>query len=269
MPLFALVILASVMFGSSVFGLRGLLDIRDALRFAELNRLASPAHWQATRAWLGAGGRGAGVLRRVGARGRRMAGGRGSRRTWLLGGAAVSRLGAAARGARTARRSARASRSHRAGDGGGLGASRGAGNLCASCAGRRAAPRLERASSSKSTRGTEPLEALRALEQRSGLKPLAVLVTALRSAEKFGIPASRRCSASGRVSRRRSGLRGQNAWRAPRRFGSGRRWCWPSFRARSSCWRFRWRACWRALRSQSRAGVKPELGSGFRQSRRV
>ena len=41
------------MFGLSVFGLRGLLDIRDALRSAELNRLASPAHWQATRAWLG------------------------------------------------------------------------------------------------------------------------------------------------------------------------------------------------------------------------
>ena len=38
--------------------------------------------------------------------------------------------------------------------------------------------------------GTEPLEALRALEQRSGLKPLSVLVTALRSADKFGIPAA-------------------------------------------------------------------------------
>jgi hypothetical protein len=48
-----LVILAAAMFGLSVLGLRGLLDIRSALRFAELDRLASPEHWQATRAWLG------------------------------------------------------------------------------------------------------------------------------------------------------------------------------------------------------------------------
>src|SRR5689334_12174016 len=41
------------MIGLSVFGLRGLLDIHDALKFAELNRLASPAHWQLTRAWFG------------------------------------------------------------------------------------------------------------------------------------------------------------------------------------------------------------------------
>jgi tight adherence protein C len=38
--------------------------------------------------------------------------------------------------------------------------------------------------------GAEPLEALRALEQRTGLRPLATLVTALRSAEKFGVSAA-------------------------------------------------------------------------------
>jgi tight adherence protein C len=38
--------------------------------------------------------------------------------------------------------------------------------------------------------GAEPLETLRALEQRTGLKPLAALLTALRSAERFGLPAA-------------------------------------------------------------------------------
>src|SRR5690348_7102675 len=50
----ALLLLAALMFGLSVFGLRGVLDIREALRFAEFPRLTSPAHWQMTRAWFGA-----------------------------------------------------------------------------------------------------------------------------------------------------------------------------------------------------------------------
>lgn len=53
MSAFVLLCLAAAVFALSVFGLRGLLDVRDALRLAELVRLASPLHWQATRAWLG------------------------------------------------------------------------------------------------------------------------------------------------------------------------------------------------------------------------
>ena len=34
-------------------GLRGLLDIRDALRTGELGRLSAPLHWRATRAFIG------------------------------------------------------------------------------------------------------------------------------------------------------------------------------------------------------------------------
>jgi hypothetical protein len=34
-------------------GLRGLLDIRDALRDGELHRLAAPRQWPATRAFIG------------------------------------------------------------------------------------------------------------------------------------------------------------------------------------------------------------------------
>lgn len=37
----------------AVPGLRGLLDIRDALRTGELGRLAAPLHWRATRAFTG------------------------------------------------------------------------------------------------------------------------------------------------------------------------------------------------------------------------
>ena len=49
-----LLVVAATLFGLSVFGLRGLLDIHDALRFAELDRLGAPAHWQLTRVWIGA-----------------------------------------------------------------------------------------------------------------------------------------------------------------------------------------------------------------------
>jgi tight adherence protein C len=37
----------------AVFGLRGLLEIREALRLAEFERLAQPPHWVVTRALLG------------------------------------------------------------------------------------------------------------------------------------------------------------------------------------------------------------------------
>jgi tight adherence protein C len=189
MPLFALIILAAVMFGLSVFGLRGLLDISDALKSAELNRLASPSHWQATRAWLGLA-----AAVPVFFAGSALASG-----AWLAA-AAVAALGYSVAPQFLA--SARQRVEHELLDdlpvhldlialaleaGWALPAA------LATCAHRAPDGALRRAW----TRvildihgGTEPLEALRALEQRTGLKPLAVLVTALRSAEKFGIPAA-------------------------------------------------------------------------------
>ena len=189
MTLFTLVILASVMFGLSVFGLRGLLDIRDALRSAELNRLASPAHWQATRAWLGL----------VAAVPVLFAGSALASGAWLAA-AAVAALGYLVAPLFLA--SARQSAEHELLDelpvhldlialameaGWELPAA------LAICAQRAPEGELRRAWTRVNldiNGGTEPLEALRALEQRSGLKPLSVLVTALRSADKFGIPAA-------------------------------------------------------------------------------
>ena len=54
-PLIILLGAAAGVFALTVFGLRGFLEIRDALRFAEFARLTPPAHWQATRAWTGVG----------------------------------------------------------------------------------------------------------------------------------------------------------------------------------------------------------------------
>jgi tight adherence protein C len=187
--LFVLVCLAGGLFGLSVFGLRGFLDLREALRLAELQRLASPLHWQATRAWLGAAA-GVPVLFAASALG----GG-----AWLAA-AAVAVLGfwVAPRFLEAARQrvqqellddlpvhldlialameagaelpAALATCAHRAPEG----------------ALRRAWARVIL----EIHAGAEPLEALRALEQRTSLKPLGVLLTALRSAEKFGIPAA-------------------------------------------------------------------------------
>ena len=52
-PLMFLVVGAAGVFALSVYGLRGLLEIRDALRHAELTRLSAPENWQITRLWLG------------------------------------------------------------------------------------------------------------------------------------------------------------------------------------------------------------------------
>jgi tight adherence protein C len=189
MPPFVLLCLAGGLFALSVFGLRGFLDIREALRLAEFNRLASPPHWQATRAWLGVA---AGVPVFFAASG--LGGG-----AWLAA-AAVAALGywvapqfldaarqrveqelhddlpvhfdliALAMEAGAELPAAIATCAHRAPDG----------------ALRRAWARIVL----EIHAGAEPLESLRGLEQRTGLKPLAVLVLALRSAEKFGLPAA-------------------------------------------------------------------------------
>jgi tight adherence protein C len=186
---FALVIPATAMFGLSVLGLRGLLDIRDALRLAELNRLASPAHWQATRAWLGMA-----AAVPVYFSGSVLANG-----AWVAA-AAVAALGywvaphflASAR-QRVERELLDDLAVHfdlialALEAGGTLPAA------LATCAHRVPDGALRRAWTRvilEIHAGAEPLEALRALEQRTGLKPLAALLTALRSAEKSGIPAA-------------------------------------------------------------------------------
>lgn len=183
MPQFVLFILAGVMFGLSVFGLRGLLDIREALRFAELNRLASPLHWQATRAWLGAAaaapvlfaasalggdawlaaavvaGLGYGVAPQF------LAGARRHAEQELLDDLPVHLdLIALAMEAGWTLPTALAGCAHRAPEG----------------ALRRAWTRVILDIHS----GTEPLEALRAMEQRVGVKHLTSVVNALRSAER-------------------------------------------------------------------------------------
>jgi tight adherence protein C len=52
-PLFVLLPASAGTFALGVYGMRGLLDIREALRLAEFERLASPVCWPATRALLG------------------------------------------------------------------------------------------------------------------------------------------------------------------------------------------------------------------------
>ncbi|MEO8017712.1 MAG: type II secretion system F family protein [Pseudomonadota bacterium] len=185
-PLVVLLGFTVGVFALSVFGLRGFLDLRDALRFAELARLAAPVHWQATRAWAGAcasipvlivaAGLGAGA--------------------WLAA-AAVAALGywvapqflAAAR--RRVEREVLADLALHL-DLIALAMEAGSSLPAALsiCAERAPAGALQRAWARVILdihSGSEPLEALRALEQRMGLRPVTSLVVALRSAERFGI----------------------------------------------------------------------------------
>jgi tight adherence protein C len=177
------------MFGLSVLGLRGLMDIRDALRFAELNRLASPAHWQATRAGLGLA-----AAVPVFLAGSALGGG-----AWLAA-CCVAALGYGVAPQFLA--SARQRAEYELLDdlavhldliALAMEAGRALPAALATCAERAPEGALRRAWARVLLdihAGAEPLEALRALEQRTGLKPLAVLVSALRSAEKLGIPAA-------------------------------------------------------------------------------
>ena len=188
MAFFVFVILAT-MFGLSVLGLRGLLDIRDALRFAELNRLASPAHWRATRAWLGLA-----AAVPVFFAGSGLASG-----AWMAA-AVVAAMGYWVAPQFLA--SARQRAGHELLDdltvhldliALALEAGRELPAALATCAERAPEGALRRAWARvllEIHAGAEPLEALRALEQRTGLKTLAALVTALRSAERLDIPAA-------------------------------------------------------------------------------
>jgi pilus assembly protein TadC len=185
-PLVFLVAGAAGVFVLSVYGLRGLLDIRDALRHAELTGLSAPENWQITRLWVGVVA-GLPVLitaSRLGAA------------AWLAG-AATAALGfwAAPEFLVAARR--RVEREvlddlalHL--DLAALAMEAGSSlpTALAICAERAVPGALQRALSRVSLEihaGAEPLEALRGLEQRVGLNPLTSLVAALRSAERLNL----------------------------------------------------------------------------------
>jgi pilus assembly protein TadC len=177
---------AAGIFALSVYGLRGLLDIRDALRHAELTRLSAPEHWQATRAWVGV----------IAALPMLVAASRLGATAWLAA-AATAALGyrAAPEFLVAARRRAErevlddlalhldlAALAMEAGSS--LPAA------LALCAERAPPGGLQRAWNRvvlEIHAGAEPLEALRGLEQRVGLKPLSSLVVALRSAERLNL----------------------------------------------------------------------------------
>ena len=185
----ALLLLAAGMVGLSVFGLRGLLDIHDAVKHAELGRLASPAHWQMTRAWFGLLASMPVFLAASSLAGP----------AWLAA-AAVAGLGYAV--APHFLESVRQRVEHEVLDDLPthldlialcLEAGRPLSLALATCVQRVPAGALQRAWSRvmlEIQSGAEPLEALRAMEQRMGLTPLSSLVTALRAVEKLGAPAA-------------------------------------------------------------------------------
>jgi tight adherence protein C len=185
-PIFFLACGAACAFALSVFGLRGLLDIRDALRHADLARLSAPEHWQVTRAWVGF----VAALPVLLATSQLGAG------AWLAGAttAAVGIWSAPLFLAAARRRVERevlddlavhldlAALAMEAGS-----SLPAALAICAERAPRGALKRCLSRVVLDIHSGAEPLEALRALEQRVGLKPLSSLVTALRSAERLNM----------------------------------------------------------------------------------
>jgi len=185
-PLVFLLAGAAGVFALSVYGLRGLLDIRDALRTADLARLSAPEHWQLTRAWFGAV---AGIPML-------MAASRLGAAAWLAG-AATAALGywVAPEFLAAARRRVEcevlddlalhldlAALAMEAGSS--LPAA------LALCTERAPPGALQRALSRvvlEIHAGAEVLEALRGFEQRVGLRPVSSLVAALRSAERLNM----------------------------------------------------------------------------------
>jgi len=182
-----MLLVAAAVFGLSVFGLRGLLDIREALRFAELHRLAAPAHWPLTRVWIG-------VVAAIPVffAASSLAGG-----AWLAA-AAVAALGYAVAPRFLA--SARQGIEFELRDdlalhldliALGLESGKPLPAAIAACAHHAPDGALLRAWSRVLLdihAGVDPLEALRSMEQRTGFKPIAALVSALRAAEKLNLP---------------------------------------------------------------------------------
>jgi tight adherence protein C len=185
-PLIVLACGAAGAFALSVFGVRGLLDIRDALRHADLARLSAPEHWQVTRAWIGF----AAALPVLLVTSRLGAG------AWLAAATAAA-LGWWVAPAFLAAARQRAEREvlddlavHL--DLAALAMEAGSSlpaalAICADRAPEGALRRSLRRVVLEIHAGAEPLEALRALEQRVGLRPLSSLVTALRSAERLNM----------------------------------------------------------------------------------
>jgi tight adherence protein C len=188
-PILILVLAAVGLFALGVFGLRGLLQIREALRLAEFDRLASPPSWPAARALLG-------VLIAIPV----MVSMAGVGTVALLVGLSLAALGfcAAPRLLAAARR--RVERSilddlalHL--DLLALAMEAGS-NWSAAlvlCIERAPEGPLRRAWERvvmEIHAGAEPLDALRNLEQRLRLRPFATLISSLRAAEKLQLPAA-------------------------------------------------------------------------------
>jgi pilus assembly protein TadC len=185
-PLVLLMAGAAGVFALSVLGLRGLLDIRDALRMAEPARLSAPEHWQLTRVWLGvlAGLPMLLAASRLGA-------------TAWLAGAATGALAFWVAPEFLAAGRQRAEREllddlalHL--DLAALAMEAGSSlpAALAICVERAPPGPLQRALNRvvlEIHAGTEPLEALRGLEQRVGLTPLSSLVAALRAADRLNL----------------------------------------------------------------------------------
>jgi len=186
LPWFVLVASSVSVFGLSVFALRGLLEIRDALRVADLSRLSPPAHWPLTRCWLGVAA-GVPVL---------LATSRLGAAAWLAA-AVTAALGYQAAPvflAAACRRVEQEARDDLALHLDLIALAMEAGSrlpaALAMCVERVPAGALKRAWSLVILEihdGVDPFEALRGLEQRTGLNALGALVAALRSAERLNL----------------------------------------------------------------------------------
>jgi tight adherence protein C len=185
-PVFVLACGAAGAFALTVFGLRGLLGIREALRTADLASLLAPELWQVTRAWIGFAAAVPVLLAtsRLGS-GAWLA----SAVTAAMGYWAAPEFLAAAR-ARVERQVLDDLPAHL--DLAALAMEAGSSlpAALATCAERAPEGALRRSLKGvvlEIHAGAEPLEALRDLEQRVGVKPLNSVVTALRSAERLNL----------------------------------------------------------------------------------
>lgn len=186
-PVTLLLILAGGVFALGVHGLRGLLAIHAAVRTANLDELANPAHWRVTRAFLGACAALPLALSQS-----------------VLGGAAyLSALVVAGLGYLAAPQFLASART-RIGravlddlpvhlDLMALAVESGSSLPMALALAAEHGPEgaLRRALAGvlrEVHSGAEVLDALRALDQRLGLRSFSTLVTALRSAERLGLP---------------------------------------------------------------------------------
>jgi tight adherence protein C len=186
LPLFVLAGGAAGAFALTVFGVRGLLGIRQALRAADLASLSAPEHWQVTRAWIGF----AAALPVLLVTSRLGSG------AWLAG-AVTAAIGYWAAPEFLAAARMRVEREvlddlavHL--DLAALAMEAGSSfpaalGICADRAPEGALRRSLNRVILEIHAGADPLDALRALEQRVGVKPLNSLVTALRSAERLNM----------------------------------------------------------------------------------